>query len=64
MEVKMTQATSGDVVGAFGSMYLNNSTGRSSATADVLAAAVASKTIEVATRAMERQYDQFLEAFA
>lgn len=54
----------GDVVQTFGSMYLDNSTNRSAASADVIAVAVSNKTIETATEAMQQQYSRFLDVFA
>lgn len=51
-------------VADFGAMYQTASSSRSSATTDMLAAAIADKTIRVAKTSWDSQFVQFLDVFA
>ena len=60
----MTSNASTDSAASYGELYASNSGTRMSATADIVAVAIANKTISTATQSMHRQFDRFLEVFA
>jgi hypothetical protein len=53
-----------DAAIGYGDIYSRNASNGSSATADIVAAAIASNTIQVANESWHRQYDRFLDIFA
>jgi hypothetical protein len=60
----MAVAEGAGVAAGYGDIYARNASNGISATADVVAAAIASNTIQVANESWHRQYDRFLDIFA
>jgi hypothetical protein len=53
-----------DSAASYGELYNRNTGSGLSASADIVAVAIANKTINTATQAMHQQFDRFLEVFA
>jgi len=54
---------SGALIG-YGDIYSRNVANGTAPSVDIIAAAIATKTIKVANESWHRQYDQFLSVFA
>ena len=60
----MNTSASMDSAASYGDLYVRNSGTSIAATVDIVAVALANKTISSATESMHRQFDRFLEVFA
>ena len=60
----MNTSASLDSAASYGDLYVRNSGTNTSTTVDIVAIALANKTISSATQSMHRQFDRFLEVFA
>lgn len=56
--------TSNDAIVTYGDLYARNGASGQTPAVEVISAAIAAQTLEVANESWQRQYDRFLDVFA